>query len=94
MLSADFDSVVGIWRYSKSKHKIELKSKIRTVDNFGCPLAISIENDFVLFAYDTNFLAMFHFPENPLKASKPKLEMKKVFKRGFELPFSAHMCLR
>ncbi|CAG5096230.1 Oidioi.mRNA.OKI2018_I69.XSR.g14526.t1.cds [Oikopleura dioica] len=93
VLSADFDSVVGIWRYSKSRHKIELKSKIRTVDNFGCPLAISIENDFVLFAYDTNFLAMFHFPENPLKASKPKLEMKKVFKRGFELPFSAHMSL-
>lgn len=93
VLSADFDSVVGIWRYSKSKHKIELKSKIRTIDNFGCPLAISIENEFVLFAYDTNFLAMFHFPENPLKASKPKLEMKKVFKRGFELPFTAHIAL-
>lgn len=100
IISASQDGSVTSWRFSKSKQKVEPRNFYRVKKNFGHITCLRVEMErFLLAAFDTNIFTVFEFDTSPGKSSSSdiaapiELIPKRLFKNGFEQPFTAGSAL-
>jgi WD40 repeat protein len=92
IISSAQDSSYCIWRYSKSKQKIELKSTHVTRKNYGCPVKLTLESGkFVLISFDSNKLGVFEVSDQTIAVLGTYLDVStlspiRIFSNLFEAP--------